>query len=727
MLQLFQYFPLSLFTNNPGQLFTSMDWDVFAGRESENNWHRRDEFLQHLIRDLERGTFNISLWKSHTFDVLQVLHTARTQLALTACKFVATLLCHLPPDERDASIEIIMANLLRVCGSTKKLVARMAQEALELVFTVAPANKVLTTALQTMSDKNVTLRQRIFEALLVSFKANAGRWLPRHWSDCEALLIRAVGDASPIVRTAAVELLTIVQQHCTVEVIAAMMGKLDLSTAKQLRQLLASRQPRPLPTPTTTMEMAMAIAIATGQPESNSKTSSNDTFTSVDEASEDDEPHPTFHLTTHEASMDCGEEDLNSLQSDIDAHCEMECSDDEHDNPFGADPQEPHHLSIMEQSFLTPVNQVCATLKESTCDNQVGAVASLVTIEGRQQCQSHSGADFHPQSGANLQPHSDADSLPRSTPFCNAAMEEDETTDDEVIIPMQKITISDNNSQPRPQSRIPQRSPSATRIALCTPYRHFIRHHHHLHQNDHSSDGDAIPIITSPSRISIESLVAQIRNVNESVPIATWKKLALVAETRHAQLTPSRIVASLEGIRARLDPFTRKENDDDDDVASTFASIGVLVRNLMALGDEYLELTPAILEIILVFNERFADFLPLWRVPPIDWLTMTRERIIFIVYYAQAASSPSNDFVAPALEVLHHIYTQHASDDVLAESLPSLNAIWMRTKDVAVKKAVVACVTTTRQRLGDSLFFQILPLLTVPQRRLLDAFMSMGA
>lgn len=53
----------------------------------------------------------------------------------------------------------------------------------------------------------------------------------------------------------------------------------------------------------------------------------------------------------------------------------------------------------------------------------------------------------------------------------------------------------------------------------------------------------------------------------------------------------------------------------------------------------------------------------------------------------------------------------------------------MNCKDcssLGVKKNIVALMTLIRRNIGDAAFFQALPLLSIPQRRLLDAYISIG-
>jgi hypothetical protein len=529
-------------------------WDVFHGKEGESNWLRRDETLQYLMAELEngKGTALLALLKTNFYDLSQVLYSARTQLTLTACKFMAILARCLSSEDFEPFVDISISSLLRVCAGTKKLVAGAGQEALERVFEVAPASKILAAVTQTMQDKNSSLRQRVLEALLTTVRQREERWFPRYWSECEPLLIRVFGDASPAVRSAAIELLSIAERHCSPDAIPSMMNKLDFSTAKQLKQLLAKNLKPLIP---------------------------------------------------------------------------------QDRNPF---------------IIISPPQQ---------------------PVKQRESHESLSQVD------------------------------EDET-DDEVIIPMQRISINDTGND-LSKSRIPKRSPNASKIVLCTPFRSYIRHHNPT---------------TSPSlnpQISVDFLVSQL-SVEGSVPIATWRKLSLIAEGRHSHLTPERVYLILEAIHHSFSKIP----------AEDLGSIGMLVKNIMALSNDYLSFTTLILDILVFLDKRLSEFSLLWKNSPFEWITITKERLSALINYAQEVTAPCTVHV---LEALQQIFvSNNVSNDSLAESLPTLDIIWRQASDVGTKKAVVACIATVRRQLGDSAFFQFLPLLAIPQRRLLDAYMSMG-
>lgn len=183
------------------------NWDVFSGRETELNWQNRDKVLTLLIRDIE-GTCSTTLIipavRNNLFDLLALLQTTRTQLALTSCKFFALLTCYSSPEEGEVFSEQLLSNILRVCGMSKRLIAAAGEECLRQLFLKMATLKVVATVLAITGDKNVGLRQRVFDSLLFAMRESRDRWLElsnrQGLADMEEIIVRSLSDASPTVR-----------------------------------------------------------------------------------------------------------------------------------------------------------------------------------------------------------------------------------------------------------------------------------------------------------------------------------------------------------------------------------------------------------------------------------------------------------------------------------------------------------------------------------------------
>lgn len=203
----------------------SFTWEVFQGKENEKNWSKRDEQLHLLINHLrETGQASSSSssillpLRLHYHDIINVIHSARTQLVLRMCNFIQTLATTLDMEEFDPLVDITINGILRVCAGTKRIVANAGEETLLKVFSVASHTKILGTVHSIIQDKNALLRQRVLESLLMTVKSHLERWFPRYWMEVEPVIIRAIGDASPAVRSTAVQLLYLAEESCRAEI-----------------------------------------------------------------------------------------------------------------------------------------------------------------------------------------------------------------------------------------------------------------------------------------------------------------------------------------------------------------------------------------------------------------------------------------------------------------------------------------------------------------------------
>lgn len=147
--------------------------------------------------------------------------------------------------------------------------------------------------------------------------------------------------------------------------------------------------------------------------------------------------------------------------------------------------------------------------------------------------------------------------------------------------------------------------------------------------------------------------------------------------------------------------------------------MGVLTRHLLRRP---IDASRSAVEAIVHFSSRFHENEHIWEDPPHTWLPWTAEHVNALLgLIASATDDPRylecGTKVAAAttefcdmrvLDVVHDLWSSVAS---------SAN----------VKRAVVPFLTVLRRRIGDAAFFQALPLLSPPQRRLLDAYMSLEA
>lgn len=193
------------------------NWEVLSGKEGETNWNKRDEFINQLTVLIENGKLGPNLTvslKHHWSDVLCTIHSARTQLVLSACRLLRVLAHALPSEEWDQMTEVTLAGIFRLCGNGKKLVASTAQSTLQAVMLVAPPAKVAVAVLGTLNhEKNPALRQRVTSAFAQVVLSEPDRWFTRSVSDMEQIVLKAISDATSEVRDQGADLFLVAQKR----------------------------------------------------------------------------------------------------------------------------------------------------------------------------------------------------------------------------------------------------------------------------------------------------------------------------------------------------------------------------------------------------------------------------------------------------------------------------------------------------------------------------------
>lgn len=224
--------------------------DVLVGRETEHNWSAREKLCKMLLQDIEgqlpeeqknKQLVLLQQIKPYYFDLLDVCYSVRTQLALTAIKVVGALAC-LTNEYLDSFLDASLVTLIRLCSAAKKLIANAAGEALLKVFYLTPSSRILGHLSGALNDKNVHLRQRMVRVWLLTLEKAPGKFQKRLWSELEPLMLRALGDASAAVRSDTIRILHLMEERdgFSTEIRAMLGSKLDHTTAKQVRQALAS-------------------------------------------------------------------------------------------------------------------------------------------------------------------------------------------------------------------------------------------------------------------------------------------------------------------------------------------------------------------------------------------------------------------------------------------------------------------------------------------------------
>lgn len=231
--------------------------EIMVGKESELNWEARDRILASLLNyclstrtalsysisgmntnfsgsfaDLRASflslpandpRFVLSGWiKGNYEDVLLILHTPRTQLCIRACQFVAAFAHFLGPGLFDSFAESTLFHLLKLCGSTKKIIGNAAAESMRSIFQLIIPQRASGVLLNAAQDKNVNVRSRAFECLkLLSERAyedsstavSSCSMHQKLWETLvEKVLQRGVGDANAEIRALAVSVFLIYRE-----------------------------------------------------------------------------------------------------------------------------------------------------------------------------------------------------------------------------------------------------------------------------------------------------------------------------------------------------------------------------------------------------------------------------------------------------------------------------------------------------------------------------------
>lgn len=182
----------------------------FDGRESEQNWLAREKNCA-KIRRLLRGnaykdyqqTFLVGV-KSLMDGILKAVNSLRTTLSSTGCQLVKDLaiICG---HGLDPMAELLLINLVKLCGNTKKITSQMGQVTTTIILAnISYHPKILNHVWNAVQDKNVQPRSYAtgWLRLLIKMHMDHKGYL-EHTGGLEILekcIKRGLADANPGVR-----------------------------------------------------------------------------------------------------------------------------------------------------------------------------------------------------------------------------------------------------------------------------------------------------------------------------------------------------------------------------------------------------------------------------------------------------------------------------------------------------------------------------------------------
>ncbi|RAH64050.1 uncharacterized protein BO66DRAFT_254347 [Aspergillus aculeatinus CBS 121060] len=184
----------------------------FEGRESEENWAKREKNVM-LLRRLVRGNAPvahsntlITALKSILDGIFKVVNSLRTTMATNGCLFIQDMAIFCGP-KIDPMMEIIMQNLIKLCAGMKKITAQNGKMTVETVIQhVSYTPRILQHVFGASQDKNTQLR--LFSAdwfKIILNKQAAHKASIEHGGGLELLekaFKKGLADANPAVRQA---------------------------------------------------------------------------------------------------------------------------------------------------------------------------------------------------------------------------------------------------------------------------------------------------------------------------------------------------------------------------------------------------------------------------------------------------------------------------------------------------------------------------------------------
>ena len=282
-------------------------------------------------------------------------------------------------------------------------------------------------------------------------------------------------------------------------------------------------------------------------------------------------------------------------------------------------------------------------------------------------------------------------------------VEGSDSEDDEIILPMKSIQIASDPKEDLggdhsfPPSKLPRKL-SGPQLAVSTPWARKQSHH-----------DSQIPVSSHHQiLVSIDHLISQIAITENGISPATLTKLLYLSRSNDPTLwTGIRVGSLIIGFSDVFDQFDRP----------FIEIVGLTVKHLLAFsfGEIGFDILFDLLSKLLPFESEFRDkwgsiseWIPLDSIDPGILLVMVESKpcVLSITLLAR---------LIPSLNPL-----------LLNRTAPILLVHWNAgaSNSILLRRTIVECLVMTRRKMGDSAFFTLFPALTLPQRRLLDAFMT---
>lgn len=139
-------------------------------------------------------------------------------MSIRTCTFIGSFASFLGPGLFDSFAEITLNHLIKLSGTTKKIIANSAAEVAKSIATLIVPQRTFPILLNGAVDKNVNSRLRSFECLKIISERNyeelsnnsAGSIHQKIWENAvEKVLTKGIGDANSEIRSVALNIFLI--------------------------------------------------------------------------------------------------------------------------------------------------------------------------------------------------------------------------------------------------------------------------------------------------------------------------------------------------------------------------------------------------------------------------------------------------------------------------------------------------------------------------------------
>ncbi|KAF9485369.1 hypothetical protein BDN70DRAFT_871407 [Pholiota conissans] len=248
----------------------------FEGKETEHNWLSREQSIQR-VRGMLKGEvhirypepFFLALKEGFIQWSLKTLASLRTTVAINTCLLYSELATTLG-SQLDPHVDVLLTNLLKMAGFTKKLTAQQSQTTVATIitYTSAQPRTVIPLLWNTLQEKIVQARAYVVGHLKVYLEVHGHRSKNAiegsgQVDTLEKALKRALADANPAAREQA-RILYWVFEEIWPDRGMSILETLDSVARKQVEKACPNKAQANLPpaTPQVTKKSSVAAAIA---------------------------------------------------------------------------------------------------------------------------------------------------------------------------------------------------------------------------------------------------------------------------------------------------------------------------------------------------------------------------------------------------------------------------------------------------------------------------------